>query len=439
MLLLLFMVSEKAWQKVLDDGLIRSARDVVFEVADTVGAMPSFVGTASRLADLALLSGYLALYDCKRYPWSAVVRHLNRCVDLIVEGEWHDMSLFGGLSGLGWTMSHLNSMLLEFGTTYSSHEDPVEEIDKEILRRLQQQPCDIPFDLIRGLVGTGVYLLWRLPRRSAFEGLRIVLDQLEQRSEEACDGITWRTGTQDMPYRHRNIYTAGYFNLGVAHGIPAVIYLLSEMISDSIEAVRSVRLLDGAVRWLLSQQHPPGALSRFSFWVAEGEEPRDSRLAWCYGDLGIASVLHRAGQRVGRDDWRRFALSLFDSSIRRTPDQDHGVTYPSLCHGSIGVAHIYNRVYQAEGGDGYRRAANRWYEHGLRLLRAGSSTIEREPPVSGLEPESTRSILSCSIGVALALISALTEIEPRWDGLMLLSRSQPPTTRGSSAVLQHAV
>jgi hypothetical protein len=46
-------------------------------------------------------------------------------------------------------------------------------------------------------------------------------------------------------------------------------------------------MLDGAVAWLLAQRLP-GAGAAFPSYVGAGIDPRPTRLAWCYGDLGLA-------------------------------------------------------------------------------------------------------------------------------------------------------
>jgi len=62
------------------------------------------------------------------------------------------------------------------------------------------------------------------------------------------------------------------YNLGVAHGIPAVVALLAIACRGGIAADRARPLLDGTVRWLLAHQLPAGKGSCFGSFFVAGED-----------------------------------------------------------------------------------------------------------------------------------------------------------------------
>jgi hypothetical protein len=45
--------------------------------------------------------------------------------------------------------------------------------------------------------------------------------------------------------------------------------------------------------------------SNFPSWIQESEPLSGSRLAWCYGDLGISTALWQAAQSAGNKDWEK--------------------------------------------------------------------------------------------------------------------------------------
>src|SRR5262249_58816684 len=107
-----------------------------------------------------------------------------------------------------------------------------------------------------------------------------------------------------------------------------------------------------------------------SAWPAPGQSD-NSRLTWCYGDLGILSVLFQVSRRTGREDLRGFARDLLDHCLARPPE-DYGVVDAPLCHGAAGVAHIFNRLYQAENDPRCREAALRWFDRALSMRQPAS-------------------------------------------------------------------
>src|SRR5215469_1636681 len=338
----------------------------------------------------ALLYGYLALAR-NEFAWVArATERLNQSIDEAALQSGY-MGLFGGLAGLGWIVEHVSQFFNQFpiweehelhvddetevaaieedGTT---EEDPNTEIDAAVLRRVQQFSSSAAFDLISGLVGFGVYFLERLPRDTAIQGVQAVFNQLEALAEHTSTGITWHSGPNLLPDWQRAMCPNGYYNLGVAHGIPGIIHFLSEVSALAIvNQQRSHLLLEGAVNWLISQRHSAGSRSAFSAWMVPGEAPAESRLAWCYGDIGILSVLMQVARRAERDDWRKFANDLLDHCLAWSPEET-GVGDAPLCHGAVGVAHIFNRIYHSENDPRCLNAAKAWFDCALAMRQPGT-------------------------------------------------------------------
>jgi lantibiotic modifying enzyme len=363
-----------------------------------------------------ILYGYLALaYDTAEWR-ELTADHLNTAIESAPSLR-NSLALFGGLCGLGWVVEH-------FAREWEEDDDPIGDIDGYVLQVLERTPWSGSYDLISGLVGVGVYFLERMPRDSAVRGLRLVLDRLEALAERTSVGVTWHTGPELLGEFQREMTPAGQYNLGVAHGVPGVIHFLNELAAAGIETHRATHLLGGAMDWLIAQQHPPERMSRFGYWVASTDSG-DSRLTWCYGDLGILAVVWQAARRTGRPDWRCLANELLDHCLAWPPDQS-GIADAALCHGAAGAAHIFNRIYQETGDSRCLAASRAWLDCVLNMRRAGEgvggflarAVVEPEKiPVWDPNP----AFLDGAIGVALTLLAAVSPCEPNWDRLLLLS------------------
>src|SRR5690606_6343714 len=153
------------------------------------------------------------------------------------------------------------------------------------------------------------------------ECLNLVLDRLVETAEHRSDGITWWTNPELLPEETRVQFPEGNYNLGVAHGVPGVIGFLGEVCAAGVAVDKARPLLDGAVRWTLANQRPPGSVSRFGYNVVpdrKAEAVPGSRLAWCYGDLGLAVSLLLAGQGAGRPEWEKEAVEIAQVGVGRT-------------------------------------------------------------------------------------------------------------------------
>jgi len=417
------MITRSLWEPVLPSVLFSDARNALDAILEDIC---SFKGelTPALASEFALLFGYMRQVENSEKWDQLAIQYLECSVEKTsaMRGGW--VGLHGGLCGVGWIVEHLGHII--DGDTETSDiedsDDSIAAIDNHLINLLESGGWHGPYDLIIGLVGFGAYFLERLPRRSSQLGLKLVLQELKERREESWGGTTWHTPPQEIPY-HQLIYAPdGYYNLGVAHGVPGVIKLLSECVSLGIEEPGLEEILNDSIRWLFAREMPPHADSRFSSWFVPGSEPSSSRLGWCYGDLGIAAVLFGVGRQSGRKDLETEGKNLL-LQCTKWPEDKQGMNDAPLCHGAIGVAHIFNRTYQLTQDERFRQSAGHWYQRALAFRRPGdgvggfsSYTPDRTPSWT-----SDYSFLSGGVGVALALISAMYAVEPAWDRLLLLS------------------
>lgn len=384
------------------------------------------------LYEEALLFAYLARAE-NDVRWSEIaLERLNDAIEAAAPMTY--CGLFGGLCGLGWTVDHLSQLLVEMvqANPDDSTEAQTEEIgdgdingdiDAMLLRELQRGRWTGAYDLITGLVGFGVYLLERLPAEKASLGVELLVYHLNKAAERSGQLVTWHTPPELLPASEFARFPEGYYNLGVAHGIPGVLNFLSQALAAGVERDKTKRLLEGGVEWLIAQERPPGAGSLFPAWRA-GAESTDSRMAWCYGDLGIMAVLRQIARRCGRQDWSSFADKIADSCLSRV-ESTVGAQDAPLCHGYVGIAHIFNRIYQEDRNPMFREAAVNYFDRALAMRQpergvGGFFSLKMAPnttPVSEADP----GLLDGAIGIALALLAATTPVEPAWDRMMLLS------------------
>jgi lantibiotic biosynthesis protein len=252
-----------------------------------------------------------------------------------------------------------------------------------------------------------------------------VVDRLASASQPADDGVTWHTRPELLPPWQRELCPEGYFNLGLAHGVPGVVGVLGAIAAagQGETSTRARSLGDAATRWLRARRMPAHPRGRFASWLGVGEQsPEPARTAWCYGDPGVAVAAWSAAIRTGADEgeWRDLALE----SMQR-PLEHAGIIDPNLCHGAAGLGHLCNRFYQASGDPRFRDAGRGWFERVLAMRRPGEGiagfTTLRPAAADGkrLQHEAVPDFLDGTAGVALALLAALRAEEPGWDRLLL--------------------
>ena len=366
-------------------------------------------------AGVALFFAYL---DAARPGTGAADRAfdlLGECIDSLGQ-ELLSPSLYAGFSGIGWLIEHLTRELFE------GDDDLTEPVD-ELLRGMLVDPRIKPYELLTGISGFGMYLLERLPHPNAFELLPRVLDQLEAGAERSPAGCTWFTPPEWLPDSERQRRPRGCYSLGVAHGMPGVIGFLAAAQHAGLADPRIPQLADDAIRWLLAQRLEEGLDSVFPALIAPGTPPEPTRTAWCYGDLGIACVLLCAARSFGRPDWEEEALALARLSAERSFEAT-GTVDTGLCHGAAGLAHLFLRIHHATGDPAMKEAALAWYERTLEMRRPGEGVAGFLSWLAELgvgEWRGETGFLSGAAGVGLSLLAAVSDVEPAWDRVMLVS------------------
>jgi hypothetical protein len=250
-----------------------------------------------------------------------------------------------------------------------------------------------------------------------------VVDRLAETAERQGNGVTWWTDPAWVAPETRAEFPRGYYNVGLAHGVPGVIGLLGRVCAAGVARDKARSLLDGAVRWLLDQDGPES----FPCWAAPGAAGDTARLAWCYGDPGVAAALLGAARCVGESAWESAALAIARRAAQR-PYEEAGIKDAGLCHGSAGVAHLFNRMFHATGEPRLAEAARSWFEQTLAMRRPGRGIGGYEAWEPDGAGSADRGLLTGATGIALALLAATTYIEPLWDRMLLVSIPERPAT-----------
>jgi hypothetical protein len=156
--------------------------------------------------------------------------------------------------------------------------------------------------------------------------------------------------------------------------------------------------------------------------LAVGIMDGPARLAWCYGDPGVAAALLGAARCVADPSWEREAIAIARRAAQRTPVLA-GVRDAGLCHGAAGLGHLFNRIFQATNEPQFGDAARYWFEQTLEMQRPGRGIggYQAWQLGEGDEPVwvTDSGLLTGSVGIALALLAATAAVEPAWDRMLL--------------------
>jgi hypothetical protein len=426
--------NERRWQPVLEGSLAARAAQAIEEIATALSDPPPSWGATSPVtepstkdiglpwgrAGIALPFHYLGLAAGRRAYHRVAEELLNDAVDAMAELEM-EASLYGGFTGIAWVAAHLGWPAEDSGDGEDG--DVFSELDGILAGAQGVTLLGGQYDLVSGAVGLGVYGLERLPAQSAAALLDAVTRDLSAQVVQETEGTTWRRRHEWLAAEQRAVCPHGCFDLGIAHGVPGILLLLAAMRARGIQDPLIDEMLDSGTRWLIAQRLPPGKRSAFPSITGGEGKPEPSRLAWCYGDLGISFALLRAAHSLGRPEWREAATELARAAAER-PFKSSSVLDTGLCHGAAGVAHLFNRLYQETGNTLLKDAAERWFEQLLDMRQPGRGVAGFSAWLMGVDGTTEYfadpGFLMGAAGVALALTAATSSVQPRWDRVLLL-------------------
>ncbi|MEP7009395.1 MAG: lanthionine synthetase C family protein [Acidobacteriota bacterium] len=422
----------KHWAPVLSGDLAREALGAVDDVAKDLRltfcadpAGPAWSHFSERYgslsggqAGLALFFSYLDRSQPDRGNDVIAANCLDRAIEWMSSAET-SVGLFTGFAGVAWALEHLRAEIVD-----PQAEDLGADVATFLLKLADETPWQGELDLIEGLAGLCLYGLERLPLPDSRELIEATATRLYEAAVIRDDGSSWLTAPERLIPMRRGQYPNGNFNLGLAHGVPGIVGALALAEAAGIIQPKNQLVLRDAVRWLRGQRLSPGERSQFPSWVGGTQPPQPTRLAWCYGDLGIALALHAAALAIGEETWEQLALEIARGAAVR-PADTCDVVDAGFCHGAAGLGHQFNRLFQKTGDELFREAAVYWLRLTLELRSPGEGVggfRARGPDRADQETWlADPGLLTGAAGVGLALLSAATDVEPKWDRLFLCS------------------
>ena len=372
--------------------------------------------SAGQIGLSIFLCNYLKLVNQIQYQNTANQFLGSTIKELTNSHHLHTFS--SGISGICWGINYLRqNNLVSLGPNVL---DFLNGFDQYIFDGSNRDFQENNYDFLHGGLGAGIYFFELLPDTFARQVIETIVDNLNRMAEKAGNDVAWGGYAFRLNAKDEMIFE---YNLGLSHGIPSIIVFLSKCVEQNINPQLCNSLLEGSVKWLLKQQNPQEFNAMFPYAIRRDKESiRETRLAWCYGDLGIASALRQAGMATNNEEWKEKAIEIMLHAAKRRDLKENGVMDAGICHGTAGIAHIFNRFYQATGREEFKETAIYWIEETLKMATwedgiAGFKSWQGEE--RGWQ--NNYGLLEGTAGIGLVLLAAISYIEPKWDRCLLLS------------------
>lgn len=344
-------------------------------------------------------------------------------------------ALFDGLPALAFAASCAVQREGEYASLLAGLDASVLEIARARLGAERERlAAGVPaadvtaFDVISGLTGLGRYLLRRRASEEADRLLREILGHLTalvrpvERAGSPVPGWWSEAGPVARAEPGR-----GHANLGMAHGIPGPLALLSTAWLAGVRVPGQAAAIESIVSFLIAWSGVDGGIP---YWPSvlrldDGTgrltgTPRANE-AWCYGRPGVLRAIQLAARALERTEWRdRVRASVRD--LPSLPQPHWRIREDSLCHGWAGLLRIFGRIWHDDPGTGLGGLVDWLAERTVADFDPGQRYGYRAVRGPDGERSDDPGFLTGAAGVALALHAYRTGPEPAtgWDAALLL-------------------
>ncbi|MBG0569150.1 lanthionine synthetase C family protein [Actinoplanes aureus] len=269
------------------------------------------------------------------------------------------------------------------------------------------------FDLVHGLTGLGAYHLHRHPDHPITHDVLTYLARITEPLDQHSNRPPWwlHSGLGGLPDPR---FPHGHANLGAAHGMSAVIALLSLAVLAGQQPPGVLEALTRLCDWTDQHQHEDDTAGG-PWWPGyvtdDPGPPRRHRPSWCYGTAGAARAQQLAGHALNDSLRHRRAEAAMLASLR-APNQRAALPEGSLCHGKAGLLQATWRTIATSTNP---HLAEQLASELPLLADDVARQLAATPPDS---PE----LMDGTAGIALALHTAHTNAcVTTWDAFLLLA------------------
>ncbi len=372
-------------------------------------------GLLGGTSGIALFFFYYSQYANDEKLYDNACELIENAFDKIMKGNTYE-TFAGGLAGLGWLLEHLSQNdILDVETN-----ETIGEIDEYLYEYMLREINQGNYDYLHSAGGIALYFLSRESNPKSKVYLNEYVEVLQKHSIVDNHGIKWISEIRGKDNEKAKVY-----NLSLSHGMASIVAILSKICKRGINKEKTEGLLKGAISYILGNQFDIKVSNSYfpNSITLDGDKGVSSRLAWCYGDLGISVALWNASKVLEDKELENKSLEILLHASNRRDLQKNYVIDAGLCHGTAGIAHIFNRMYRNTNMKEFKDASDYWLNETLKMARfddglAGYKAYRTEEYGGWINEYG---FLEGVAGIGLAILSAISDIEPKWDESLLLS------------------
>ncbi|ABO65652.1 lantibiotic biosynthesis protein [Geobacillus thermodenitrificans] len=382
------------------------------------------------------LPALCALYGelSEQYPdegWDLLGhQYMKKIGEQMNQHGFPSLSMFTGLAGIGLAAVCLSKGGKRYQNFISTINQVIEERIGEMIEYLKQKPYPNmdDYDAISGVAGIASYCLLfpQEMKKSITLILKYIIDLSQDKQMEDINVPGWYIPPMNaFSDTERRKWPSGFFNIGLSHGIPALLIVLCNAKKLNIYVHGQDECIQRIADFLMKFQIKDENGSYWGTHVSLEEYKngsvlnKDTRDAWCYGTPGVAYSLLIAGKTLNNQSYIDCAVSGMKLASKRL----YNIFSPSFCHGLSGVAYICNRFYEETNISDFKEAACKLVDDIIKFYNEefpfGFKNIEESE--GSTKYYDYVGLIDGTAGILLTILAIQNSKKTPWDCAFLLS------------------
>ncbi|MEI6349286.1 MAG: lanthionine synthetase C family protein [Bacteroidota bacterium] len=328
------------------------------------------------------------------------------------DNEYPFLSFCNGFSGIGWLLTYLKSQKVINSIDFDS------EVNKVICEYSIHSIKDLKlYDFMHSGLGPILHFVKLRKNKQTKTYINRIINELFEISHKDENGNIYWIDSMTKESNPDANYPDNFVSFGLAHGMPSILILLAKA-NLWLKEEKISKTIENCVEFILSHE----LINSKSIFPSNNFDKLNSRLAWCYGDLGIGNMLYQLGAQFSNIKWTEKAIEIYTHAAQRRIPRDNSIIDAGICHGTAGVSLLFRRMYKNTKIELFKDTADFWLEETLKLgvldnRLAGFKTYKGRDEGWVID----YGLLEGVSGIGLVLLSALTNGDINWDECLLLS------------------
>ncbi len=304
------------------------------------------------------------LFEATFYKYSKNKKYKERSLLLLdrLINVFHEKDLnpgfIEGFEGVLWTLN-----CLEEAKIIDDSKEFAEDLMPYFKQSLEYDIKKFFFDALHGSINKIQYLISSMgstnPMVIGF--VNDFIDSLYDNRESDGDCIFW--------YDEGIEEETKVVNLGYAHGLPSLLVFLLKLKEHGFKHDKTDILIDGIAKSLLTFKFKSKSDSIYpATYRIDGENDNlSSRLAYCYGDLGVAYAMAYYGTSSNQKELKVEAEKIINHICHRTIANSGILRYEyyhffdtGFCHGIAGIVYILTLIDRLLPSDLIKERISYW-------------------------------------------------------------------------------